>query len=369
MNIALLNYEYPPVGGGAANAIYFMARAFARLGHKAVVVTAGYQQIQGRAEEEGVVVYRVPAARRNKDRATLVEMATFVASAGVRLKTIVADEGVECVIIFFALPCGVLGPLSGVPYVVSLRGGDVPGHMSQVKALHWMLTPFRRWALRKAKAVVANSDGLRRTAERADPIKASVIPNGVDTDSFFPRAMRYEKFIFLFVGRFSEEKDLATLMRATARVKGAAASDFELWLVGDGPQLPELKRLARQLEVDACVRWHGWSDKESLRELYQQARCFINPSRCEGMSNAVLEAMACGLPVIASDIPGHEGLVERGKNGWVFPAGDESALSKCMRAAAGSQERVEQMGRDARILVEKKFSWNETANAYIELIG
>jgi len=93
-------------------------------------------------------------------------------------------------------------------------------------------------------------------------------------------------------------------------------------MVGDGPLREELRRQAAERGIASIIVWHGWLDHPTLRDLYQTSHCLVNPSLYEGMPNVVLEAVACGLAVIASDVPGNRELLEPGEVGELFQLSD-----------------------------------------------
>lgn len=312
MTILLINYEYPPIGAGAANATRHIAKALVELGHKAVVLTAGFGDNVGHSiEDGGVDVYRLPSRRASVSQSNPREMLSFVWHAWRALGRIVRTQKPDAAIIFFSIPCGLLGPTLqgryGIPYTILLRGGDVPGMEPHLNTVHKFLRPVRRRILRGARAVIANSKGLAEASMAADPIPVSVVPNGVDTNFFRPPETRPDgPFTFLFVGRFHAQKNLPVVINAFA--DAFAGSDVRLRLVGDGPQRAGLIALVDQLGIQSQVTFVPWLDKTGLLREYQSAHCLINYSLYEGMPNVVLEAMACGLPAILSDIIGHEEL-------------------------------------------------------------
>ena len=326
MNILLINYEYPPIGGGAATATAAIAGHLTSLGHAVTVLTSQFRDLKGAIREGDVRVVRCPAIRKYPDRSGILEMFSFLVSAGLMLGSVIRKHRIEASIVFFSFPCGPLGlwglKRGNVPYVISLRGGDVPGNEAALDPLHRLLTPLRRLIFRRSVAVVANSPGLKEMSERADPCPVQVIPNGVDTDFFCPLEIRDEAghrpFAFLFVGRFQIAKNLFYLFDHVAALRRSGVGAFVLHLVGDGPQHDELQSHAKNMGIEDCLVWHGWVDKDSLREIYRSADCLVNPSLCEGMPNVVLEAMACGLPVIASRVPGNDAVVRHGETGWLF---------------------------------------------------
>lgn len=373
MKLLLVNHEYPPIGAGAATASQAIAHNLAALGNEVTVLTSGYGDLPAEGVEGDVAVCRVRCLRKHPDRSSLLEMLTFVALAVCRLPFVVAEHRPDALIVFFSLPCGPLGLLArlfgGTPYVVSLRGGDVPGLVAELSLMHKALAPLRRWVLKHARAVVANSEGLRELSETADPYPVRVIPNGVDTGVFQPGAARStssrsnESLCILFVGRFQEQKNLKFLLQQLAHFNG---KNFELHLVGDGPQEEILRGLANELGISELVTWHGWLPRSALVGMYQSADCLVNPSWYEGMPNVVLEAMACGLPVIASKIPGNDALVVHGETGLLFDLQERDGLVAALQRMRDVDLR-RTLGANGRARVLAEFSWRKAAEAYVGL--
>ena len=374
MRVLLINYEYPPIGAGAANATAYIARAMARLGHHPVVLTAAYADLPRRSEEDGIEVLRVAARRARADRSNLFEMATFVASAALALPSVIRSRKPDGAIVFFSMPCGPLGLLgrwfANLPYVVSLRGGDVPGTEPGLSRVYTLLGPIRRLVLRKALAVVANSSGLKELSEAADPVGVLVIPNGVDTEHFRVSATdSVRPFTFLFVGRFQKQKNLPLLLNAIAALRCQTDQRFRVVLVGDGPLRELLETTAAELGLGDVVSWHGWCRKQELLTRYQEADCFLNPSEYEGMPNTVLEAMACGLPVIASAVPGNDAVVSPHETGLLFESGSSGELVAAMSWMLGDPARARALGHAGRKRVEREFSWPRVAEGYVGLLA
>lgn len=313
VKILLINYEYPPVGGGAGNATRELARALVTLGHEPVVLTAAFRNRLTSHADAGVRLIQIPSRRAKAERASTFEMASFVWGALRRIRRILREERVDGIWCFFSIPCGPVAwwgwRATKIPYLVLLRGGDVPGNEPSLNWMHALLKPLRHAVLRNARAVVANSHGLKAAAERADPFAVSVVPNGVDTTFWRPNEYTQKRVPrrYLFVGRFQPQKNLAWLLHFLAN-RMASGESFELHLVGDGPQRRELGALAETLGLSTRIVWHGWLDKEALRDRYQTCDILINPSLYEGMPNVVLEAAACGLECWLSDIPEHREL-------------------------------------------------------------
>jgi glycosyltransferase involved in cell wall biosynthesis len=319
---------------------------------------------------------RVPAIRNALDRSNPIEMASFVCSALWRVRRIAELRCIQGVIAFFTIPCGPVGWFLkrslGLPYVVSLRGGDVPGMVRGIGPAHWILTPFRRAALRGARAVVANSDSLARLSEAADPVPVRVIPNGVDADFFTPdphnQAMVDPVFRILFVGRLHEQKNVAMLLRVLADLRERTTTPMHVDIVGDGPLRKQLANLAQSLGLSPQVVWHRWCGKEQVASMYRRASCFVNPSFYEGMPNTVLEAMASGLPVVASDIGGHSELVVSGETGFLFDLAKPDELRGSLIKLSQSRELRRTLGAAARRAALAGHSWVRVAASYADLL-
>lgn len=375
MRILLVNFEYPPLGGGAANATLFLARALVELGHEPVVLTCAVPGLDHDGIEDGIPVHRLRALRRAPDRTNIREMASFMLASLLGVRRVARADRIEAVVTFFTIPCGPAGWLlhrtMGLPYVVSLRGGDVPGHVPGIRLFHIVVAPVRRAVLKAARAVIANAPGLARKSEKIDPVPVHVIPNGVDTGVFRPTApdeTRGDRFRILFVGRLHELKNINLLLRSAAELARAGTA-LSIDLVGDGPERPALEALAAGLGLADRITWHGWRPKEEVAALYRGASCLVNPSRYEGMPNTVLEAMASGLPVVASNVGGNNDLVAPGETGLLFELDEPEGLTRALRALADDRALAGGMGARARELAVRDYSWQGVARRYIDLLA
>lgn len=252
----------------------------------------------------------------------------------------------------------------------------------------WQWTERILWRL--SVRIVSNSKAAAREAETLLHIPASrlvVIPNGVDLERFHPgmdwRAPRAEfglspsDLVFGMIARYSPVKDHATLLTAVAQMENSGywPAFAKLILIG-GTTFADARK-----EVDDRIREFGLEGTvlpmgvmAEVERAYAALDWLILSSRFEGFPNSVLEAMACGKPVIVSDAANAERIVVEGETGWEFPAGDVLALVGCLRRAiATPPEKRVAMGRAARSLVEGQYSTRLTTrkyeSLYEELIG
>lgn len=373
MNILLINYEFPPLGAGASTATWHIGKELVAMGHRISVLTTGFQNNTGYCFEDGMHVFRCPGIRKKKSESNIIEMLSFDVSAFMFLPWVILRQRIEGCIVFFSFPCGPLGLwanlLFRIPYVISLRGGDVPGNERRLDRIHHVLTPLRRLIYRKSLAVVANSQGLKKLAEKADRHCVHVIPTGIDTSFFKPLKSRggNSGIWFMFAGRLSIQKNLFTMLDQLAHLKRMIQEEINIHMVGDGPMKKKLQKAAKDLGISENIEWHGWVDKNRLLELYQQSDCFINPSFCEGMPNAVLEAMSCGLPVIASNVPGNNDVISDGENGILYDLNDPSGFQRAFKKVIGSASEMTEMGAKSRKTAKNMFSWKKTAVEYFKI--
>ena len=375
MNILIVNYEYPPIGGGAASASKQMAEEMTRQGHFVGVLTSSYKELRGEKKEGEVVVYRCKSVRKQQFQSNIFEMMSYIFTASFVVGKLIRKWKIDHTIVYFSFPGGPVGLVGKLfhktPYIVSLRGGDVPGAEQGLKAIHFFLTPLRRLILYKSKAVVANSRSLMELANKSDPLHYKVIPNGIDTTFYCPdtETLNIQKPCeFLFVGRMQPQKNLFYLFDRIAELKNKTNKPFIFNIAGDGYLRTDLESYSLKLGIKPNIIFHGWLDKTQLLALYQKADCIVNPSLYEGMSNVLLEAMACGLPVIASNVTGNDELVDHKLTGYLFNLDKPEDLIQLLLSVVEDPRLIKSLGVKARNHVIENYSWQKVAAEYVFLL-
>ena len=374
--LLILNSEYPPIGGGAGNASANLARHLMLLGQDVTVVTSRFKDLPHQEKVNHLAVFRIPARRSRQDRTSALELIFFILSASFWTLRHFRGRGIAsrkpyATLAFFGLPSGAVALLLKIiyriPYIVSLRGGDVPGFRPYDFGLyHKMITPLLRIIWKNASAIVANSKGLRDLALKFDSrFEIPIIPNGVELNLFKADRRGSERSHILSVGRIVHQKGLDLAMHALSGLKDL---DWEWRIAGDGPQLALLQSLAEKLGIGNRVHFLGWQSHELLVAHYGWSNLFLFPSRHEGMPNAVLEAMASGLPVIATRISGSEELVVDGETGILVPSEDVDSLREAIRAMILDAGLREKMGFASRRRVENNYNWESVARQYALLL-
>lgn len=156
---------------------------------------------------------------------------------------------------------------------------------------------------------------------------------------------------FLFLGRVAKEKGLGDLFEAVAALEGDAILD----VVGSGPDEEVFHRRAAELGIDGKVTWHGYTAGDAKLDLLAAADAFVLPSWGEGLPNALVEAMAMGLPVVVTETGAMPQVVEDGVNGFVVPVGDARALAQKITYLMENPEEALEMGKRNRALARERF--------------
>lgn len=237
--------------------------------------------------------------------------------------------------------------LAGVPVVVNTRHGQRAGH-------GWKSRTQFRWASHLVDRIIAVSDDAARLCVEVDGVNARKVLrvwNGIDLSDFAysgPAAAP----IAISVARLSAEKDFPTLLRAVA-LAVREVPDLQLKLVGDGAERPKLEALSRELGITNSVEFLG--ERTDVPKLLAQAGFFVSSSLTEGISLTLLEAMAVGLPVVATAVGGNPEIVANGVTGQLVPAADPESLARAIVGLCRDQHRWPDLGRAGRDRVTQHF--------------
>jgi glycosyltransferase involved in cell wall biosynthesis len=262
------------------------------------------------------------------------------------------------------MPAIVVQARFGVPYVTTY--GFSYAQLSQPGPKRWLKAVLERVALRRATAVIATTEALRARAARVAR-EVHLVPNGVDTRRFAPPAggrRRGRPARILYVGRFSPEKNVQTLVAAAATL--ARWLPMRLVLVGAGPLQARLREQARVAGVD--VEFPGVVPQERLPELYAAADAFVLASFTEGHPKVLLEAMACGVPCVASGCEGNRSLVVDGETGLLFDPHRADELADRLARLLTDDALVEALSRAGRAMVVARYDLGALVTAEIALL-
>lgn len=373
----MLNYEFPPLGGGAGNANYFLLKALADKQNLEIdLITSSADKIHTKQFANNITIHYLDIGKKGKNlqfqsQANLIKYSLKAFFYALDLNN---KQQYQLVHAWFGVPGGFIALLiklfQKTPYIVSLRGADVPGYKKRFRLLDKLffgwLNKYFIW--KQAKQVIANSEKLKQLALKTAPQqKIKVIPNGVDLEIFKPNWDKSFAKIKITPGwtRLEKRKGVDLLLKAAAKIKD---ENLEIIIPGAGPELDNLKELSSELGIAKQVEFLeiGENTKKNRQKAAQVlADCHILclPSDNEGMSNAVLEGMACGLVLLLTDVGGSEELLREGENGFMVERSVEDIVKKIKRLAK-NLKLIKDIGSQSRIKA-KQFSWRQISAQYL----
>ncbi|NTV63542.1 MAG: glycosyltransferase [Oscillochloris sp.] len=363
MRILMLNYEYPPLGGGASPITGALAEQLALAGHTVDVVTMGYKGLPAREEHVAgrLRVLRVPALRASPVRASTPEMASYLLSALPLTLKLIASQRYDLIHAHFLIPTGALAALlkrlTGLPLVVTIHGSDVPGYNpDRFTGGHRLFAPLWRQIVASADAIVSPSQHLAQLLQRSAPAPVTIIPYGFQPPvaQSAPRRQR-----ILFASRLFPRKGAQHLLQALA---GIDLRGWEVVIAGDGPLLAELQAQARQLGID--VQFPGFVKGQALLDLYASSAIFVFPSLHDNFPVVLLEALSAGCAVITNNVTGMPEVV--GEAGVLVPPTDIAALRAAISSLMADEARRAELGALARERVAA-FGWDGILAQHVAL--
>ena len=336
MKILVLCYEYPPLGGGGGRVAQTVAEALAARGHEVRVQTAALGWRSTRETHEGVEVFRTASLRRREDTCTVPEMALYCLTSFLPTLRHISRWRPDAIHAHFAMPTGLLAwavhQLTGVPYVLTAHLGDVPGGVpEQTDTLFRVIAPLARRVWSGAAACTAVSSFVQTLAEQAYGRKVTRILNGIDLGKSairHPQSAVVAPAHLVFLGRFNPQKNAPQLLDALGRLRDL---EWRLTMIGDGPDRLAVEERIQRHGLRDRVRLTGWLAGAEVQRILADAEILCLPSTSEGLPVAAIEALAHGLAIAGSDIPGLRDVLVPGENGLVAPVHDTAALAANLR--------------------------------------
>ncbi len=369
MKVLIINYEFPPVGSGAGIASSYLAKHLTKLCNDVLVMTSQFGDLSKIDKIDGYRVYRIPVLRKRIDRCSVLEMVTFIMSGLWYAPNLAKDFKPDMIYAYFGIPSGPIALwlkiLYGIPYIVFLRGGDVPGFQkNELHFYHFLLTPLIKLIWEKAYKIIAINKGFKdKVRELTGKAKVVTIPNGIDKTLFFknPCQNNAAQIRIITVGRLATQKRFDILIDAIKKlIENGCTRSFIVEIVGEGPKKNMLRRQVNSLRLSNYIRFLGRIDRNEIADKYRSSDVFALTSTYEGMSNAMLEALACGLPVVASDLPSNREIVKDGNNGFLFPPENSEILAERLNLLIKDDILRDKMSKMA-VETSVKFDWVEIA--------
>lgn len=376
MRILFFNYEYPPLGGGAGNASHYILQEYAKNPEIQVdFVTSSIDDQQHLLKiGENISIHRLPIGKNQENihYQSKWDIINYYKIAYKFAKQLVKENQYDLTHSFFSVPCGYISyklwKKYKIPYIVSLRGADVPGYSERFSFLYKFITPTIKKIWKNAYFVIANSQGLCELALKSNPSKEiEVIYNGIDTNEFYPHPeLKDPNEIRIICGtRVTPRKGIRFLIQAID-VLIKRYPQIRLIIVGEGNEKTSLQNMVQGLGLESIVTFLGAVPPESRIEYYAKGDIYVSPSFNEGMANFMLECLALGMPLIATDVGGTREIITEGENGFIIKTGDYNDIVEKLEFLIKNPEARKKMKQASRARAER-MSWESVSNDYVEL--
>jgi len=359
MKIAIIINLFPPKWlSGTEIATYNLAEHLAKRGHEIHVITSHDDELPNFDKENGFYIHRIawPKIR-------IIGVLSFWLKIFLKIRTIKPDI-VQVQALSIGIPAILTKKILKIPYIVWGRGDDVylPGRFIRITS---------KPILQNANAVLALTEDMREKMAKVTDREIFVVPNGINLNQFTERSLTIVKENgvkkILFIGRLHPVKGVKYLIRAMERVL-KEIPEAKLILVGDGKEREMLETLSKQLSINNSVQFVGIVPHEKVHTFLQQADVFVLPSISEGFPNVILEAMACGLPVIATRVGGIPDIIIDGTNGYLVEVKDAHAIAERILLLLQNEILKKEISANNEQKV-KKYTWDAVILNLKEIYG
>jgi len=370
MNIAYLTQSFPPMVSGAALIAENLAKEMSARGHKVLVIAASEREHDYMTIENGLTVLRLPSIHnpmRVGQRFLLYPRRTILRSLGAFQPDVLHSHE--------PLQMGLLGleyaRRAGIPVLLSIHqlpwfvGAYLPQTLGMRRAAELSLWFYARWLLRQFTTLITPTQTVADIIHTMTGIEPQTISYGIDLQAFHPPLSLDEKTatrtqlnlpltapVILHVGRLDTDKGVERVILAAERCM--QETDAHLLVVGDGRQKSALIELCVSKGTSSRCHFTGFvSVKQGLPEIYRSADLFVTASEIETQGIVLLEAAACGLPIVAVRATCIPEIVHDGVNGYLAKPGDTNALGQAMITLLRQPQKAGIMGKESRRLTGK----------------
>jgi len=369
VHVCMITREFPPESGGIGYYIYNLSKGLIKKGHKVTVITRGSTRRLEKEVIDDIDVFK----------ATFFPLYPFqMGLHGLFVNSLVKSLEPEFSLVHLHSP--LTPPIkTALPIVTTVhtamridsRYHEVVDPYSLAEKLQSMyFSPFvESQLLRLSNIVTAVSPTVASELNEygIDSRKVAVMWNGVDEKIFCPirNKEKTEKYV-LYTGVLRARKGLFDLVKCAILVK-KIIPDIKFIICGTGPLLQKLKEQVRGLGLEEQVIFLGRVDRKKLIQVYQNATIHVIPSIYEGLPTVLLEGMACGLPVVATNIGGNRDIISSNENGLLVPPRSPEEMAKMIIILWTDTSLREKLGGSARETILKKYTWDIITNNFMHV--
>jgi len=341
MKILVLNYEYPPLGGGAGVITQHISEGLARLGHKITVVTSWFENLPETEEQDNLKILRLKSKRKFTYRSNVFEMLSWAKFSKRFLVNYLTENSFDLCFANFAIPGGLVALYLknnfNLPYTIISHGHDIPWFCKkEMFWFHLVLYPIIKNVCKKSELNFVQTGEMKINIDhflgKKHAMKNIVIANGCDTQLFFPDTTKNSSlYKIIFSGRLVKQKDPFTFLLAL-KLLSEKNIQFSVTVFGDGPLRKSMEKFVAENQLSEFVHFAGWVTKQKLAEEYRSSDLFVQTSIHEAMSIAIMEALASGTYVFCTSVGINSDLINDGMNGEIIPFSNPLILAEKLAA-------------------------------------
>lgn len=375
-NILVLNYEYPPLGGGAGIVTKHLVEGFAARGYSVHLVTTWFAGEPEYSSEGNLTIVRLKSLRKVSYKSNPIEMLSWAKLALKYFKELPDEKLFDVCLANFTMPGGIVAKYIkkrwNIPFAILSHGHDIPWFAPK-QMLPWHIFsyfPIRKIMRLSSANIVLNND-LKIAADKFIGNqyiqKNIIIPNGMLMDQYKSGFDVKKKIIdILFVGRLVEQKDPITFLKACKLINDLKIP-VHFRMIGDGPLKNQVEKLAMQLDI-RNIEIMGQISHYDVLKAYEKTDLLILPSREEAMSMVILEALSRGIYVITTAISGNKKIIEPSINGEYIPFGREEKIAHAVADFYYNKyTKSYQYPEDLKQKLFDRYSWEKVVQQYIDL--
>ena len=326
MNLLILNYEYPPLGGGAGVCSQEQANGLVECGHHVTVITTWFDGLDEEETKGELKIIRLKAKRQFLHASSIGEKLSWLFGAKKFLLNYCPKNHFDVCIAHFTIPGGSVArkikKKFNIPYVIVSHGHDIPWFFpKQMFFYHFVMYYKIKNILGGADKVVVLNKNLKEEATRflspKNKDKIEIIPNGCNTTLFKPDyKQKSNAFKILFTGRLVSQKDPLTFLKALSFFD-KKVKNYTVEIIGDGILKAKMIHWIQNFHLEDKIIFRGWISQQEMLAAYQSAHVHVMTSRIEAMSMSALESLASGTFLISTRSSGNNQLITNRVNGLI----------------------------------------------------
>ena len=365
--ILMINYEFPPLGGGGGVACYQMARELAR-NYQMDYLTTGFKELPKFEVIDGIHIHRVSVlGRKELSTATFLSMLTFFPSSLLTGIKLCRRNRYDVINAHFIVPSGLTGislsKIFGIPIVISVHGGDIYDPSKKCSPhRHFLLRKLIKWLLNNSDKVTTQSSNTKINTINYYKFnkQITIIPLGF-TKPKFKEAKRNElglyddDIILISVGRLIKRKGYEYAIQAVSKLP---YQNMKYLIIGDGPEEKNLTNLVKKLKMERKVKFLGFVSEEKKFQYLSVSDIYVLSSLHEGFGICLLEAMYCSMPIVATDNGGQTDFLVNGVNALLLPIKNSEILAEKIVQLIENNDLRNKMAENNRRDIKKYYIKN-----------